>query len=897
MDASAKPHFRPTLIICVGKTGELVREHLSPYPFPVKDSGRKVERMAEGPVSVYHLLRGLDSHLHRSIGLLQVYTEGKTPYPDKAFPIPLARDFPDDPELPKVEDDLKQIIIATLRSVQLDSHIMDIKSQGYSVPDTRTQIFIVGEQDERNMPWVKKILGIIREEVPDVYHFDPPVCYFLNCNEVKGDYSAYLKKLPHSLKWFNYHLANFSYLFEPVIPYPTPTTLYPHQMQYATAEALFALAATGITTLSQFEEYMKLSTGIEDYSDHVGSFSSSMIQFPHGAVLRYCSALLSADMMQEWRRAFEDSDVSDEERYRLRNWAQGVVSDIREWMRDSEERPEAEGSFWPTLAILRRTNHPGSKNEMVMHRESLVRLRELTSNLFKCFSENEVTDVLKTLKAKSWTELASECSDKAIGLYPAWERQARLAWESASIRLDAEIRRNVDDFWEKDDNGFESARIFIDELDDRMVDLSNDTTRWRAEHDATYKNDREEFRQKSLGEWNLAENQSILLGDDKPAMQQLKPTLGGQSTSGALPGLSVIGGTGGGGSPSGGLGKVPQHLPPGEEDIALSLGRRVAFKQGLVPTAATLLGTSFLGCLTSVMMMTPFNLSTQLQLDVNSALIVIILVCNIIFRILRARDFQQAQRDTLKFYQRYYVHQCERREDLQRIILMRIVKGKVEKMRLRLDNLSRFFKSLEEQAHQEAGRVSEQLFDGPGGTRDILIANGERLRKAGPHTLLSVSHNVNNRRLRSPLAGYEWHRSLSTMKSQLIAQLRHGTESLLGMEEGEVQTTLYNFMAEVIDGYLTGSLVNISAALDNREIWDEVLERVEKPMYFTTVGSYRPEFIFVCGSRDDLVKGQKYIPAHVEQVRTGSSEWLMVGAFFRGGEPTKLNAPKLFPVK
>src|SRR5690348_3193340 len=237
MSANDNPRFRPTLIICVGKTGEVIREHLNPYAFPVKDSGRKVERMADGPVSVYHLLRGLDSALHRSIGLLQVYTEGKTPYPDKAFPIPLARDFPADPELPKVEDDLKQIIIASLRSVQLDSHITDIKSLGYSVPNTRTQIFIVGEQDDRNIPWVKQILEIIRQEVPDVYHFDPPICYFLNCNDVKGDYSEHLKKLPRGLKWFNYHLANFSYLFEPVIPFPSPTTLYPNQMQYATAEA------------------------------------------------------------------------------------------------------------------------------------------------------------------------------------------------------------------------------------------------------------------------------------------------------------------------------------------------------------------------------------------------------------------------------------------------------------------------------------------------------------------------------------------------------------------------------------------------------------------------------------------------------------------------------------
>ena len=896
MDPSSSLFFRPSLIICVGKTGELIREHLSPSTYHHKTDGTEnFERMADGEASVYHLLANVDDPLQQSVGLLQIVTEGKTPHPDIAIPLPPTLSFPKDPAMPKEPGDLENVIRAALRSVQLDSRMMNIKSQQYAIPNTRTQIFIVGEQDDINTSRMAKILGILRKATPD-YHFDSPVCYFLNCNNVPGDHSTKLNK-PRgaALNWSRYELANFSYLFEPVIPYPSPTFLMPNEMQYATAETLFALVATGITSIPEFENEMQLSLTLENYSDHVGSFSTSMIQFPHPAVRRYCSALLTADLMEEWHHTHEISDISDAGRSDLKGRAQGTARNIWEWMRDSVERPAAAKSLWPSLAVLLQSNHPRGKKEMVAHREALLRLRELTERLFTYFSDEEVEEISKGLKkSKSWSDVANECSDRAVGFFPAWERQARMAWEAASARIDAEIRRDVDDFWENDDDGFEKARIFVDELDDRLVDIANETVRWRQEHEASYKSDREDYREKSIGEWNITENQSNIIGDNIPPTVNLRPTMGGQApVPGAQFGPAVMGS--GGGSSSGGAGKGPQHLPPDEEQIALNLGGRVSFKKGLVPSTPTLFGAGFLGWLGAVLTMQMFNVPSSANLVLNGGLALLVALGCVSLRMRRDSEFKKAQHDALAFYRRYYVRQCERREDLERISLLRFVKGKVYQMRDRLDHLSQFFQSMEDQARQEAERVVEMLFDGPGGVRDILIANGERLQKTGPHTLQSIANQVTTTRLNRPLE--HWHSSLSAMKSELIVQLRDGPKSLLGMEEKEVQEKLYTFMADVVSGYLIGSLVNINAALDKPDIWREIQERVSKPMYFASVGLRDPYKVFVCGCSEDLTKSALYLRPDTVQILTRSKEWLIVAALFKGGEPTKLNADKLFPLK
>jgi hypothetical protein len=887
MIANSKPTFRPSLIICVGKAGEKIREHLTPF------SG-KGARVANEPVSVYHLLANVDTPLRQMISLLQVITDGPDADFNKAVPVPVDQTFPNDSAVPTEPGELKAIIQSALISVQLDRRVMDIRTQGYNVPDTRTQIFIVGEgnDDQTDMRVMASILGIVREIVSD-FHFDIPVFYFLNSN-LSGDYSLTLQKLYNQpgLKWRSHHLANFSYLYEKIIPFPSPTFLDPEERHYATAEALLAFIATGVSTLPLLQAEMQLSQDLQDYSSHVGSVSTSMIYFPHEAVLKYGSNLLSADLMEEWRLSYENSHVSDAGGRMLRSQARNLARDMLSWMSDDQPRIAAEETLGPSLALLRRNN---AKRRTPRPQDEVRRLDALTATLFRCFAEDVVVGAFRMQKARSWPELTTSYSVRAAGHFYTWESQARRAWEAAGVHLDADIREYSDELWEKDDEGFERAKIFIDELDDRLRDVSDEITKWRLEHIVMYKKDRDDFREKSLGEWNLSEDDPNIQGANLPLNPQLRPTITSQPPDPGAAMGPVIVGTGGGGLGSSPPPQGVQHLPSLEEAIALDLGRRVTYKQSLVPTFGTLGSATFLVGLALMEVLRILPVPSTWQLPANVGAFALVGLGGLLSRLFRFLDLRKARRDTLAFYRRYYAHQCERREDLQRMQLLRFIKGKVLQKRLRLDNLSALFTNVKNRAQEEANRVPEQLFDGPGGQRDILVANGERLQKNGRHTLGTVNQQLIRTRQNRPLQS--WHHSLAAMKSELMVRLRLQPKSLLEMSDEEVQMHLSHFMREVVEGYLTGALVNISATLDKAEVWREIIERVSKPMYFANTGMRDPQALFVCGSQADLSKSAIYIPEHAIQVTTKSSEWLLVAAFFRGGQPTKFDANVLFPVK
>lgn len=896
MDEKLNLLFRPSLIICVGETGAFIREHLSPY-------GSNGNGQSKASRSLYHLLANVDEPLQQCIGLLQVKTEGEGANPNEAIPFPVLETFPDDPEMPKEPASLEESIYRSIVSVQREWRLLEVKSRGYNAPNTRTQIFIVGEPTSKNMRWMSKILGIVRE-LTRKYHFESPVFYFLNSYHIDKDYSDTLMK-PLSkpgLKWSGFELTNFGYLYEHLISYPTPTFLTQSEVQYATAEALLALVASGITTMPVFENEMELPSNVEDYANHIGNFNTSMIQFPRTTVRRFCSSRLASELMQEWSHTLNQSTVSDQQLRELKNQARQRVGDIVSWMGDRQERPAAEGVQWPSLAILRRPNHPKSEREMNQQRAIHNQLIGQTEKLFQVFSQEDVDREYKAqrVKTKTWDEVAYERCGRAVGFYPTWERYAKSAWDVASDRIGAEVKRDIDTLWSRDTNGFENARVFVDELDDQLAELMTEVVHWRQAHDATYTEDRQDFLRKADGEWVISEDESNIKGQDKDAGStgQATPTMGGMPSStpaaftNAIP---VAGGSPGGGSPGGGFPNSPQHLPPLEETIGTNLRRRTHWKQGLVPSGASLFTAGFVSWLAAAFTLPQLNLPMQMLIAADITVATLILVASLSLSFRRRREFRQAQKDTLAFYRRYYVYHCEKREDLQRISLMRMLTGRVMRMRYRFDHLAAFFQNVQSRSDKAADEVVKQLFEGPAIVRDIFIANGEQLERTGPHTLDTIVQKVTNSRINHPLE--DWHSSLTRIKAELIRKLGLSPESLFEMDEEAVADYLLSFNANIIDGYLSGTLVAINAALDKPDVWKEILERVRKPLYYASVGIREPQLIFVCGSATDLVRSSPYLPPEAIRVQTKSSEWLMVGAFFRGGKPTAFNATELFPPK
>src|SRR5262249_10743358 len=143
----------PTLFIFIGKVGEQIREYLSPYYY-----GQYQRRLQDPPTaSTYHLLASLDEAVRDSVALLQVVTEGPQANAWNPIAFPVMEEFPEqDKYMPTGQGPLATMIQHALFSVQLGERIDKIRNAGYEVPNSRTQVFIVGEPNKTNAPWFAK---------------------------------------------------------------------------------------------------------------------------------------------------------------------------------------------------------------------------------------------------------------------------------------------------------------------------------------------------------------------------------------------------------------------------------------------------------------------------------------------------------------------------------------------------------------------------------------------------------------------------------------------------------------------------------------------------------------------------------------------------------------------
>jgi hypothetical protein len=916
MTEQIEMQFRPSLIICVGRVGALIREHLSPY------YGEVERNLTEQPRSAYHLLSNLDRPLRNSVGLLQVDTECVGADPDVAIPFAVAELFPlNDADIPRERGPLKEMIRKALISVQLDRRILNIRTSGYAVPNTRTQVFIVGEptgpeldddpdktdklvpdpSSKSNKLYMSKILKLVRDCVRD-YHFETPICYVLNSYQDPRDYSSQLmKKLSDPAdNWQLREVANFSYLYEQMISFPAPVFVTENESRYAAAEGLLALTATGITSLPAFENAMQLPVTLEDYSEHVGNLSTSTVMFPRAMTQRYCSARLSSLLVQKWLHDLNVANIPGQRRLEERDLARNLADDIESWIEDQKPRPMAEESFWPNFGILFQKNHPESEQVRYRQIEAYRQMENQTENLFAVFSPFAITDAYKQRrnKAETWTSIANDQCDRAVSLYTQWEQRAIPAWDMLSARINAEIRQQVDMRWSANKDGFEIARIYVDQLDDQLMNVLDHVRKWRRDHDKNYGTKREHFLAQSKGNWTIDEAQPNIVGAGLPAGGQASPTMNNIDIRPKATKTSLTGGNGGGGiigsttpTQSGGS----QHLPQMEAEIARDLRARAVWKENHIPPVATLCSTGFMSWLALALSASIPHLPPSIDLTVKGILALAFAGGSFSVFLRRLRESNVARKDMLDYNRLYYIHNCEHREDLQRIDLLKILRSRVTAIRQRLDDMSTFLSNARKKADSEAEIVQDQLFNGPAGVRDIFVANGERLQEHGAHTLDSVASKIELARQNQPLE--EWHRNFDKMRDELVQKLKQGNETLLEMTEEKVQETLYSFTAEIIDGYLVGSLVDLGAALDKPEVWREILERVSRPLYYAEVGRLDLKWMFVCGNPQDLTRSARYIPSEAIQVRTKSSEWLMIASFFSGGSPKILDANTLFPYR
>jgi hypothetical protein len=808
--------FRPSLVIFVGETGRQIYEQFF------------------GPEK---LLANLDQLLRQSVGLLYLQAQQ-----DEIEPLSSEAEFPDDSDMPKTRGSMQDTIPRSLESVQSDRRIRAVESKGYAVPNPRTQILIVGDLEKENALQMARVLRIVREAVRQ-RGFDTNVCYFLNSYKPSSDdHSSTLTK-----EWIDYEVANFCYLYENKTGYPFPVFIDESEVRYATAKALLALVATGISSsLTYDEEEMRLPAPLKDYGQQVGSMSTIMIKFPRVEAREYCSILLSCELIQKWQDDLDWGHITDAERGEALSRASMMVGKIKYSIEDSMPRSQEKESQYHSLDILRQgkpTSHLASARQVELYNQLLA----CKKDLFAFFSY------------ESWSDVANK--QMMENSYVRWESKARQAWEAASNRFEEDIKNDIDNLWAREYNGLGMACIYVVELDNRLSQLADEIAQWGQRHDRAYQEACSRFEQltEERDNWEL---------DD---------TKGG--------GTSVI-------TNSASSALSPQCLPAREEEIACNLKQRAEWKQHQIPSLGVFIAISFPAWIMAVLMLGLFHLPPNILMSLGLILVAFIVFGGLVLRYQCQQQMTAARRNILDFYRCYYIYRCEKHEDMQRDSLIMILRSRVTDMRKRFEDMSAFLSNVRSKTIKDAEQVIKQLFDGPAGSHDIFIANGERLQRHGKHTLDDVAKQVTRLRTNDPLE--EWHRTSEKIKNELIRTFRTASASLIDMTPEDAQKYINDFTRKIVDHYLVGSLVSISAALDKPEIWREVFDRVDKPLYSARVGIHKPQR-FVCGCSQNL--RSRHIPSDVIKVETKSSEWLLVAAFFRGGEPTALNTDNLFPPK
>lgn len=890
--------FRPSLIIFIDKAGRQICQHFK-------------EIMS---------MTNLDEVLHQSIALLQV-EEGA----DEAIPCPLKDDFPEDNDLPTQPGPLDELVASMLTNVRLHRRIKEIRDASYPVPDPRPQIYIVGEATS---PWMAYVLRVVQQQLAAL-SMNTLVSYVLSAyRKVPRTVSLYTDAYDHddplallggSSYWEGRALPNFCYIYEDM-RYPAHTAVSESESYYAGAEAIFTLISTGITPEPVFQRYMQINPNPVRY-DNVGSMSTSLVIFPRETLLTYCSSLLGIALMQQWRRDLEDVLAEDIRRKRQRQ-AQKDIEDIEQWIKDIYPRPNAnnrenlqrirwykrnkqiveEVSKGPSLHILTLPHHPVSERAFNAQQEVHRRWRGQTATLFSLFQRENVAEEAKKRRQRpdTWTDLVYQRGGRAVETFAAWDKASLLAWQEANGRINAEIKRTIDQIWVERNKGFEQARTYIDEFDDQLARLQDQLIHLRRVHEEDYKNDLDKFEVLADGEWTILETASNLLDTTLGGggAGQATPRMGGQSSATAQAPGSIGGPTIVGGSPPNPAGAAAtyQHLPPREEQIARGLEQRVIWFQEQVPSIPTQIAISIPFLLAIVLFILAIFPALPFLVDGGITVLcaIVIALGNWAFWWRYQKKVEIAREYLLKFYRRHYAYKCEKREDDYRVILIAPFRLRVLAIREKLDDLHTFITDIQNGLHEQATDVQRNFFNSPSGGRDVFVANGERLQRSRRNTIEQFAVQVNVKRMKEPLE--EWHRTPQDIKEVLIESFQHLPESIIEMDDEHARQHIYQFTRGIIAQYLCGDLTNIRFALDKEDVWHEVLDQVQNSLYRAQVGAHEADLKFVCGREPDIVIGAPHLPEGTRAVLLSDHhDWLLVAAFFRGGSPLAIDADILFP--
>ncbi|GHO46297.1 hypothetical protein [Ktedonospora formicarum] len=789
-------------------------------------------------------LAPLDSILCQGIALLHYASDTH-----QAQRLPLTHSLVQDTTLA-----LPDLLEEAIKEVQASKCITAITRAGYPVPNPRAQVYIIGDPAHSPLP---EVLHIIQTRLAFM-KANNLVCYVLHTDLETGALPAHLS--PHSLHEFPTPLkplvgnASFCYLYQGELTHPTLTFLSENETHYITAEALYALLATGITTEPFFEKIM-CGGAVSDAHLCVGSLGTSLILCPHDTILHYCSMRLGIDLLTRWLKNINEPSIPASRSKEIQAGAHNLVSSLAEWIYDTQERPLANGPqrLWhtqrpdiggrrfPSLAILGRISRPEAHMQIysVEYTRLYRCLYERTRALFACFwpeylygiSRHSINDT------NSWLELISSQASRASMQYKAWNEIATHAWEATTSRIRDEIQATVEQLYLLEDSGFLLAGVYIKELDAWLQQVQAYIECWHYEHVHDYETALQDFASR-------AQISTEMLYASTPEPSQ------------------------------------SDQLSKREMTILQHLEERRKIRQSRVPSPLALLLIA-LPFIFAVLITLPSIYPAAITYMGIGTIIFTILSGHSLFAYQRGIAAREAREDILSFYRRYYAYHCELCEDLLRQKLLDELQKQIRILHIHLDTLTEKLSKVHNHLTKEISIIQTNLFKSPASIHDFLVANGDPLQEKRQNTLEDVSEQAHQARTSSPTE--DWHHAISSIQRRFLTGLVEQDQNIMTLAPEDLLDYLTAFTHEIARPYCTGDLVEIHAALGKPEVWHAALSQASNQLYQS--GSYSAEqyMTFICGREADLQKGSPHFPENAYPVYISDAHpWLLIATFSQG---------------
>ncbi|GHO81415.1 hypothetical protein KSD_91860 [Ktedonobacter sp. SOSP1-85] len=811
MRAPIHLRFRPGLVIFVDETGQHICTQFMSL----------LQRTKPGSV------------LCQGMTLLQLDTQKRT-----ATRLPLTRPL-EQAQISTAEARPFELLVThTLQEIQSNQLITGITRAGYPVPDSRAQIYIVGDPTHSPLAQVQQALQAQLQRTNN---------HSFICSMLRTQLEAPLNlALP----------THFCYLYQGNSIQPQQAFLSEDETCYAIAEALFTLLLTSITTEPFFMEMIRGGTNPAT-PIVVGSLSTSLVLSPRETIQDYCALRLGRDLLEQWRRGLQETPIATSRREELQTGARGFAKTLTHWLEDSQKRPltnTTHGLHWsmhphqrpehlaPSLDGLRSTppsQLPNSEDTARLHSQ----LSEQEQALFACFWPEAVQYAFTHQPgvAMNWSELVACRAKKAPERYNAWNASATLAWQAMSTLINTSLQQITTETSQVDETGLHLAMLYIDEFAAQVAQLERRCLAWQSVHQRGYNETMHTFAAR------------VGLPQATPAALEEPPQADKQPSSG---------------------------LTTEETEIAQRLGERLTRREARVPSPAAqaLIALPFLiAVLITLPLLYPISILANIIAGVSTATF----LAHGLFHYQRQQAVRVARSDLLDFHRLAYVHRCELREDELRTKLIQELQDRVHDLRKRLHDLAPCFVTLRDQFSEQAERLQQELYNSPAGSRDVLVVNGELLQRGSSNTLEEIVEQVNKMRTLAPVQS--WHQTLPAIQQHFLRTLTATGQSLPTSNQDNLRRQLIAFAREIIQPYCSGEMTELGPALTKDDAWREAFTQARKLLYQPGPGMSEQSVTFVCGRERELQRNALHIPDDAYPVYLPETHpWLIIATFSRG---------------